>query len=399
MKINLPENVTYIINKLSEAGFEAYAVGGCVRDSILGRIPGDWDITTSALPHEVKKIFPRTIDTGIEHGTVTVLTGHGTYEVTTYRIDGEYEDGRHPKKVEFTRSLREDLKRRDFTINAMAYNDEEGLVDLFEGEEDLNRKCIRCVGNPDERFDEDALRILRAVRFSAQLGFEIESETRNAIMRHAAHLSAVSKERIYTEINKLICSPHMEEIETVHELMLSDYIAKGFGELKAIEAVLPQTDITNRYIRYAYLARGMEEDRIKKMLRELKADNDTIKGASLLGSIVMEVLPTDRYELKKVIGKIGREYFTDLLTMKEVLSGMESVKLQRELYEDITVRKEPIVLKDMPVDGKVAMELGIKAGPHLGEILNGLLDDVRRNPGHNTKEYLTGLIRKEAENG
>ena len=169
MLIQLPDKVKKIIDTLQTNGYEAYAVGGCVRDSILGRIPDDWDITTSATPFETKELFSRTFDTGIEHGTITVLIDKDAFEVTTYRVDGKYEDSRHPSEVTFTRSLREDLLRRDFTINAMAYNDKEGLVDIFGGIDDLNRKMIRCVGTAKERFGEDALRILRAVRFAAQL--------------------------------------------------------------------------------------------------------------------------------------------------------------------------------------------------------------------------------------
>ena len=174
LHIDIPENAAVILGRLTAAGYEAYIVGGCVRDSLLGREPKDWDITTSARPQEVKALFDRTIDTGIAHGTVTVMIDHEGYEVTTYRIDGEYEDCRHPKSVQFTNQLVEDLKRRDFTINAMAYNPETGVVDAFDGIGDLKRRVIRCVGIPEDRFDEDALRILRAVRFSAQLGFEIE---------------------------------------------------------------------------------------------------------------------------------------------------------------------------------------------------------------------------------
>ena len=184
MKIELPEKVKTVIAELKAHGYDAYAVGGCIRDSILGRTPGDWDITTSAKPHQVKAIFPRTVDTGIQHGTVTVLMDKEGFEVTTYRIDGEYEDARHPKDVIFTSNLLEDLKRRDFTINAMAYNDETGLVDAFDGIADLNAKRIRCVGEPTERFSEDALRMLRAVRFAAQLGFAIEERTEPVSYTH-----------------------------------------------------------------------------------------------------------------------------------------------------------------------------------------------------------------------
>ena len=199
MEIQVPAPVEQIIKQLNHCGYEACAVGGCVRDSLLGREPGDWDITTSAHPEQVKAVFRRTIDTGIAHGTVTVMIDKTGYEVTTYRIDGEYEDGRHPKEVEFTPDLIQDLKRRDFTINAMAYSPETGIVDAFGGMEDLKAGIIRCVGNPIDRFTEDALRILRAVRFSAQLGFEIEAETYEAIKTMVPNLRHISRERIQME--------------------------------------------------------------------------------------------------------------------------------------------------------------------------------------------------------
>ncbi|MCD7824380.1 MAG: CCA tRNA nucleotidyltransferase [Clostridiaceae bacterium] len=204
MIIQLPEDVKYIINTLQEAGYQAYAVGGCVRDTILGREPQDWDITTSACPDEIKALFRHTIDTGIQHGTVTVMRSHVGYEVTTYRIDGEYEDNRHPKSVSFTDNLKLDLERRDFTINAMAYNEDRGLIDEFDGIGDMERKVIRCVGDAGERFDEDALRMLRAVRFSGQLGFSIEKQTRQAIPVRAGNLKDISAERIRVELTKLL---------------------------------------------------------------------------------------------------------------------------------------------------------------------------------------------------
>lgn len=206
MEIILPGDVSYIINKLEEAGYEAYAVGGCVRDTILGRKPLDWDITTSAKPSSVKSCFKRTVDTGIKHGTVTVIIGDTGYEVTTYRIDGEYKDGRHPENVEYTGSLRLDLARRDFTVNAMAYNKKQGLIDEFGGLKDLEAGIIRCVGSPGSRFDEDALRMLRAVRFSGQLGFRIEENTRAAITERAQNLKKISAERIRAELSKLLVS-------------------------------------------------------------------------------------------------------------------------------------------------------------------------------------------------
>ena len=224
MHINLPEKVENIISAIESAGYEAYAVGGCVRDSILGRIPDDWDITTSASPQQVKRIFKHTIDTGIQHGTVTVMFGKEGFEVTTYRIDGEYEDNRHPKEVAFTSNLREDLKRRDFTINAMAYNSRTGLVDVFGGLKDIQGRLIRCVGNPQERFEEDALRMMRAVRFSAQLGYAIEKGTEQAIRKMAGNLRFISAERIQTELVKLLVSPHPDYLRICYDVGITKTI-------------------------------------------------------------------------------------------------------------------------------------------------------------------------------
>ena len=231
MEIKIPAPAEEILTKLNENGYEAYVVGGCVRDMILGREPGDWDITTSALPEQVKQVFRRTVDTGIQHGTVTVMMGDEGYEVTTYRIDGEYADGRHPDSVTFTPSLTEDLKRRDFTVNAMAYNGNTGLVDEFGGMEDLDRGIIRCVGEPMDRFSEDALRILRAIRFSAQLGFAIEGRTYEAIRAIAPNMVHVSKERIQAELTKLLLSPHPGHISMVYETGISPYVSETFHKV------------------------------------------------------------------------------------------------------------------------------------------------------------------------
>lgn len=231
MEIILPGDVQYIISKLEDAGYEAYAVGGCVRDVALGRKPSDWDITTSAKPAIVKKCFKRTVDTGIQHGTVTVLLGDTGYEVTTYRIDGEYEDGRHPGRVEFTGNLRLDLERRDFTINAMAYNDKAGLVDEFGGLKDLKDGIIRCVGNPGSRFDEDALRMLRAVRFSAQLGFCIEGNTRNAIIENASNIGKISAERIRAELSGILLSDNPGKIREAYDTGMTEVFLPELGNM------------------------------------------------------------------------------------------------------------------------------------------------------------------------
>ena len=241
MKLTIPSDAEEILRVLNENGHEAYVVGGCVRDSILGRCPNDWDITTSASPYQVKELFPRTIDTGLQHGTVTVMMDKEGYEVTTYRVDGEYEDGRHPKQVTFTSSLEEDLKRRDFTINAMAYHPKEGIVDLFHGMDDMQNKVIRCVGDPLERFHEDALRIMRAVRFSAQLGFEIEEETKAGISRLTQNLRNVSAERIQAELVKLLVSPHPDYLRVAYETGITKEFLPEFDRCMETEQNTPYT--------------------------------------------------------------------------------------------------------------------------------------------------------------
>jgi len=229
--IRIPSGASGIIRILREHGHEGYVVGGCVRDALLGRAPHDWDITTSARPMQVREIFRRTVDTGIAHGTVTVLIGDEAFEVTTYRIDGAYTDGRHPDSVTFTPSLEEDLKRRDFTINAMAFSEEKGLVDLFDGVGDLGRKLVRCVGDPAARFGEDALRIMRAVRFAAQLDFELDGRTAAAAQALAPTLSKISAERVRDELVKLICSGRPGLLDTARQLGITRVILPEFDGL------------------------------------------------------------------------------------------------------------------------------------------------------------------------
>ena len=422
MHIEIPDKVGFIISKLEEAGFEAYAVGGCIRDSILGREPEDWDITTSALPKDIKACFKRTVDTGIEHGTVTVLLGDDSFEVTTYRVDGEYRDLRHPSEVSFTKSLAEDLRRRDFTINAMAYNPVTGLLDLFEGRKDLEAGIIRCVGDPDERFSEDALRILRAVRFAAQLGFEVEPGTAEAISGHAANFRAVSRERILTEITKLICSAHIERIEDLFKLGLAPYIAGDFSsidigqlkELKACQALIKDgavpdafkldgaAGLSARYVRFAFLTEGMKTDAVRRMLKELKSDNDTLNKCITLQRMVFKPVPSDRYLIKKEMSGMPPELFKDLLWLKEAsrdtrlyaaCSKEEDLDEAVRLHEDILIKKEPVYLKDLSVTGADLKAAGIAEGPEIGRQLKDFLDMVHRDPYMNTKEKLMGSLR------
>ena len=273
MAIQLPDKVKCIIERLTAAGHEAYAVGGCVRDSILGRQPEDWDITTSASPGQVKQLFSRTIDTGIQHGTVTVLLDKEGFEVTTYRVDGDYEDKRHPKEVVFTGDLLEDLKRRDFTINAMAYNEQQGLVDAFGGVKDLAQKQIRCVGNPLDRFQEDALRMMRAARFAAQLGFSIEGKTREAIPLLAGNLAEISAERIQAELVKLLVSGHPEELRTVYQTGMSKVFLPEFDRMMET----PQNNQHHCYNVGEHTIAALQNIRSDKVLRLTMLLHDVAK--------------------------------------------------------------------------------------------------------------------------
>jgi len=224
MSVFLSNGAKFVISKLLSGGFSAYAVGGAVRDCLLGKTPSDFDVTTNATPNTVKSLFEKTIDTGIKHGTVTVLIGNVPVEVTTFRSDGKYSDNRKPDSVNLVNDVREDLSRRDFTINALCYNESDGLIDLYDGQKDLNDKIIRAIGNPEERFKEDALRILRAVRFSAQLGFSIEKKTKDAIISCAPLVKNLSCERICAELDKIIMSDRPEEIKTLYDLGVLKHI-------------------------------------------------------------------------------------------------------------------------------------------------------------------------------
>ena len=504
-KIKLPSNVEYIIAELERAGYEAYAVGGCVRDRLLGRVPGDWDITTSARPEQVKAVVRRSIDTGIQHGTVTVLMpaeqAGGThadssvageasgiradarraasqsgrsaaahagrsvehpaaksapvwegYEVTTYRIDGAYLDGRHPSAVQFTPSLHEDLARRDFTINAMAVNDRSGIVDDFGGLEDLGRRVVRAVGEPELRFQEDALRMLRALRFSAQLGFDIDPATWQAVRKLAPNLQHVSKERIAVELTKLLVSDHPEHIALVSTSGLSEYISEHFADAfhDAIGAPddypvypwMPSDLPDERYVRWGVFLRGVP-DRARGILRELKMDNDTIAKAGTVAQLFLEPLPDSRYKIRKKLSEIGYETYENYLRavacllraardaewMKPYLDAAcpkeeavimpccqtatkpDSACRAPEKHEDrtaelldrvrrvqfevaaIRVAGDCIELKNLEISGQELMAIGIPRGPEIGRTLHALLDQVLQDPSQNHRERLIELAR------
>ncbi len=438
VRIRLPQKVHDIIETLQAAGYEAYAVGGCIRDSVLGKEPDDWDITTSAKPEEVKKLFRRTIDTGIMHGTVTVMMDKEGFEVTTYRIDGKYEDNRHPKDVTFTANLQEDLRRRDFTINAMAYNEKDGLIDIYEGLQDIDKGLIRCVGVAKERFREDALRMMRAVRFSAQLGYTIEDKTKEAIKELAPTLQNISAERIQTELVKLLVSDHPDYLKMAYETGITAQVLPEFdicmktaqnnphhcysvGEhilhtlcyVKADKALRlgmlfhdigkPQTltiDETGITHNHGHPAAG--EEMAVNVLKRLKFDNDTIdKVKKIVRNHDRNIEPSAK-SVRRAVHYIGEDIFPLLFSVKyadimaqssfqreEKLRKLQELK---EIYEQILKDRDCLSLKDLAVSGSDLIAAGVKPGKEIGDILRKLLDIVIDDPLCNNKDYLLSLL-------
>lgn len=408
-QIRMPDQVCRIIHTIQKAGFEAYAVGGCVRDSILNRTPDDWDITTSATPQQVKGLFSRTIDTGIQHGTVTVMLGKEGFEVTTYRIDGEYLDGRHPESVEFAGELVEDLKRRDFTINAMAYNEQRGLVDEFDGIGDIRRKVIRCVGDPQERFCEDALRMMRAIRFSAQLGFAIEENTYAAIKKLAPSIQKVSMERIQVELVKTLLSDHPEYVQLYQStglfqdvLPAADMILSG-KYAKHAQIMLRHTERTPVF-RYAALFHDAGYEQAKEALKALKLDNYTIDTVSALIRDTKDTIEENEPAVREAIHRYGKEMMPlifchekAMLDTGEELVGIPMTAKRKHIatiermYHDIISRGDCISVRDLDITGNDLMEYGLQ-GPQIGKTLNNLLHIVIENPKLNDKATLIAMI-------
>lgn len=439
-EIILPEDVQNIISVLNGEGYEAYAVGGCIRDSLLGKEPADWDITTSAQPSVVKGLFRRTIDTGIRHGTVTVrLHGKG-YEVTTFRIDGDYSDGRHPDSVSFTASLEEDLKRRDFTINAMAYCDASGLVDLFGGQEDLKRGLITCVGDPLQRFSEDALRMLRAVRFAARFGFSIDPATAEAIEEKAETLSKVSAERIREEVVKLLISDHPEMMRDLYTLGLTKVFLPEFdvcmetpqntihhlysvGEhtIRVIENVPAErilrlaalfhdigkpacrkTDDKGRdhFIGHPALGARMTEE----IMERFRFDNETIRAVCRLVTYHDDRFAVTERNVRRSLSRVGAESYGGLLTLRraDVLAQsdymreekLSDIEKTREFVEIILEKKEALTVRDLAVGGNDLIAAGIPKGPELGAVMKELLAQVVDHPEMNEREVLLETAKK-----
>ncbi len=438
MKINMPEKVNIIIKTLESHGFSAYAVGGCVRDSLLGITPSDWDITTDALPEQVKEIFPKTFDTGLKHGTVSVLIDKEIFEVTTFRCDGEYLDNRHPESVSFTKSIKDDLSRRDFTVNALAYNEIDGLLDFFGGIDDLKNKIIRCVGDADKRFLEDSLRILRAVRFSAQKSFEIEENTKLAIIKNAELVKNLSVERVISEITKIILADPFK-IKELYNLGVLNYIMPemclcfetpqnikwhiydvGVHSLNVVKNLECKP-----YLRFAGLmhdwgkpyTKGKNDEgedtfrnHAKKsvelahdFLNRYKFSNaDKDKILRLIKYHDREIIPEKKY-VKRAINDVGEDIFLDLINLKRADCLSQNFKLTsprleiyekyEEIYNNIISGNEAFSVKNLKINGKDLINLGFK-GKEIGDTLNFLLDLVIDNPELNEKENLINIVKE-----
>ncbi|MBQ7678807.1 MAG: CCA tRNA nucleotidyltransferase [Butyrivibrio sp.] len=440
MTISLPSDVREILNTLHTAGYEAYAVGGCVRDSLLGRVPGDWDITTSALPQEVKQRFRRCIDTGIQHGTVTVMMGKNAYEVTTYRVDGDYEDHRHPREVTFSRSLVEDMQRRDFTINAMAYNEEDGLVDHFGGLEDLHNRLIRCVGDPAARFSEDALRILRAVRFAAQLDFDIDGATAAACRELAPTLSRISAERIRTELHKLLISDHPERILTAAEYGITAVVLPEFDTMLATPQNTPHHlyDVGHHTVKALTLSRpdpilrwalllhdvgkplskttddkGIDHFKghdvtgaklAEEILRRLKWDNEMIRRVTNLVRYHDERYEPTLRNVRRAIHRVGD---ADFLLLQDICTAdvmaqsdyhrqdkLDRLAGIRACYEQIQAAGDCLTLRDLAVKGEDLRAAGVAPGPEMGLILKRMLEACLDDPTLNHRDLLLSRLQE-----
>ncbi|NLM36489.1 MAG: CCA tRNA nucleotidyltransferase [Clostridiales bacterium] len=442
MKIILPPRVEFIINELEKQGYEAFAVGGCVRDSILGRNPNDWDITTNALPEAIIKTFKHTIPTGIKHGTITVMIDNLPFEVTTYRIDGEYTDNRHPDEVIFTSKLEEDLSRRDFTINAMAYNYSKGLVDPFNGMEDIREGVVKTVGSPHDRFNEDALRMIRAIRFSCQLGFYVEEKTFEAIKLNCELIKRVSIERIRDEFTKILLSkepsrgienlrlggllqyflpellamfgfdqknPHHDKDIYYHTLMVVDNTEPRLAlRLSALfhDIAKPVTfTLDEKGIGHFYGHEIKGKDMCEYILKRLRYDNETIKKVSnLVYDHMSRYTNLKGSTIKKVINRVGKENLEDLFILQEAdikasappfdFSGVHRL---RKKSKEILEQKEPLNVKDLVLKGDDLIKLGLKPGKLIGEILNYLMEKVLEAPELNNKKQLEEMALEYIE--
>ncbi|MGI5900105.1 MAG: CCA tRNA nucleotidyltransferase [Christensenellales bacterium] len=405
MKIKLPEYVAEAIASLIRAGFDAYAVGGCVRDSLLGCTPADWDICTSALPGQTARVFSgrRVIKTGLKHGTVTVIFEEGQrenipVEITTYRVDGAYSDNRRPDSVEFTANLREDLRRRDFTINAMAYNPKAGLVDFFSGREDIERRLIRCVGEPSKRFGEDGLRILRALRFAACLGFQIEEITADAIRRQKKLLSNIARERIGNELQRLLRGVNAGEI-LLEYIDVLDEAMPGISSMPDIAAVsksfermgVGSADICARL---ALLLAGYPGDG-RALLEGIRLPKTIIENSLQAADYVAREISPDEGRLKRLLNKVGAEQALRIIAVKKALG--EDMTRQEDALSRIISTKQCFQLTDLEISGHDLLALGHPPGREIGRTLNILLEMVMDGELENKRSALVEEVKKAKE--
>lgn len=408
----MPRGAEFIIRSLENAGYEAYIVGGCVRDALLGRAPEDWDITTNALPEQMKAIFPVTVDTGIQHGTLTVLVppdeienGIRSFEVTTFRIDGEYTDHRHPSSVSFTSSLEEDLARRDFTMNAMAYHMDRGIIDPYFGQRDMGLHIVRAVGKAEDRFREDALRMMRGIRFSAQLDFTLDEEAIRGIQKLRETLLDVSKERIAVELWKLLASGHPEKVALFFHYGLAPFITEDFPEIqkRGIPDLLPDA-AKEKWIRFGLFLRGVPA-LSRKILRELKLDRDTMDKASRFARLFSEEEVESPYGLRKRVAECGIDMIFAFYEVKLALflrkeNGKEEqeqscIEERLRWLSAIKEKGDCVSLSDMAVCGKDLIALGIAPGKELGVLLKALFERVLEFPEENEKGKLLKYLKEE----
>lgn len=392
----LPNDVAWILKKLTENGFEGYIVGGCVRDAIMGIEPHDWDMTTSATPQEVKNIFSHTVDTGIKHGTVTVVLNGENYEITTYRVEGDYQDCRHPSQVSFTRDLHEDLLRRDFTMNAIAYCQSEGYVDIFGGIEDINKRIIRGVGDASERFREDALRMLRAIRFSVQLDFDIDETTKNALKENAELIKKISAERIREELTKTITGNALNRLPVLWETGLLKYISLELCESveKNSEDIIYQLKgiEKNTAMAFAVFLQFMDIPKAKKVLQSLKFDTKTMRLAETILNNMKVKIDTNPAQVRKFASKIGTEALESLYKVK-LAGGESTAEKALETLKGVVENGDCISVKGLALSGDDLLSIGVEKGKAMGNILNELLEMVLENPQLNNKEILLKTVR------
>ena len=406
--IEMPGNVRFILHMLHEAGHEAYIVGGCVRDSIMGKEPHDWDICTSATPEQVIKIFKhfKVIPTGLKHGTVTVVKNERQYEITTYRIDGEYDDARHRKSVIFNNSLKEDLSRRDFTMNAMAYNDQDGIIDIFGGIDDIKNKVVCCVGDAKERFSEDALRIMRAMRFAVRYGFDIEENTFNAMLQRKKLLNKISAERINSELTQII----MGEASIVSMMLCKaeSIFVHLFPQLKDSNGSYVNNIMNSESIKAVRLALLFDfpEYELKEILSTLRYDNETISSTlhvRTYGQSVMNDFREDEspeYFVRRMMRDIGyddtrRALFYSLAYSRSKLNKNKEILYSNMLYIAMKVKdkNDCYMLSQLKLNGNDIKRFGYK-GKDIGVILNYLLEMVMKGVLKNDKQVLEKRVEE-----